>query len=121
MVMLGFAAPKLKSAERHEPDIFERTSRVLLPKDHVLRLMTGDALSDAASTLWLDGARHTWPDVMPEATFLIRAHMPRFVQGSEAHGTLRSAPHRRSRTASSRTRGAVTCWQHDTHSSSACT
>jgi phage tail-like protein len=44
----------------HEPDVFARVRRVLLPKDWLRLRMTGDAAtdcSDASGTLWLDVAR----------------------------------------------------------------
>ncbi len=91
IAMPGFTAPKLMWVERHEPEVFKRTARVLLPKDYVRLLLTGEAvsdMSDSAGTLWLDVAKREWSDVMLAATHLTRAHMPRLVEGSEASGTL---------------------------------
>ena len=94
IAMPGFTAPKLMWVEQHEPDLFKRTARVLLPKDYVRLLLTGEAvsdMSDSAGTLWLDVAKREWSDVMLQATHLTRAHMPRLVEGSDASGTLRPA------------------------------
>ena len=91
IAMPGFTAPKLMWVEEHEPELFKRTARVLLPKDYVRLLLTGEAvsdMSDSAGTLWLDVANREWSDVMLAATHLTRAHMPRLVEGSEASGTL---------------------------------
>ena len=91
IAMPGFTAPKLMWVAQHEPDVFKRTARVLLPKDYVRLLLTGEAvsdMSDSAGTLWLDVAKREWSDVMLQATQLTRAHMPRLVEGSEASGTL---------------------------------
>jgi xylulokinase len=91
IAMPGFTAPKLLWVEQHEPDIFKRTARVLLPKDYVRLLLTGEAvsdMSDSAGTLWLDVAKRAWSDAMLDATHLTRAHMPRLVEGSEASGTV---------------------------------
>ena len=91
IAMPGFTAPKLMWVEQHEPEIFKRTVRVLLPKDYVRLLLTGEAvsdMSDSAGTLWLDVAQRAWSDTMLDATHLTRAHMPRLVEGSEASGTL---------------------------------
>ena len=61
LAMPGFTAPKLLWVRRHEPELFARTRRVLLPKDWLRLRMTGEAISDmsdASGTLWLDvGAR----------------------------------------------------------------
>jgi xylulokinase len=91
IAMPGFTAPKLMWVAQHEPEVFRRTARVLLPKDYVRLLLTGEAvsdMSDSAGTLWLDVAKRAWSDTMLAATHLTRAHMPRLVEGSEASGTL---------------------------------
>ena len=86
LAMPGFTAPKLLWVQRHEPDVFARTRRVLLPKDWLRLQLSGEAvsdLSDAAGTLWLDTARRDWSDTLLAATGLSRAHMPRLVEGSD--------------------------------------
>lgn len=91
IAMPGFTAPKLIWVERHEPDIFRRTARVLLPKDYLRLLLTGEAvsdMSDSAGTLWLDVGRRAWSDSQLEATHLTPGHMPRLVEGSAAGGSL---------------------------------
>lgn len=93
IAMPGFTAPKLAWVRAHEPQIFAATRHVLLPKDYVRLLMTGDRvsdMSDSAGTLWLDVARRDWSDELLAATGLTRAHMPRLVEGSEIGGTLRA-------------------------------
>ena len=91
IAMPGFTAPKLVWVERHEPALFRRVERVLLPKDYLRLRLTREAvsdMSDSAGTLWLDVARRRWSDEMLAATHLERRHMPRLVEGSEASGTL---------------------------------
>ena len=41
IMMPGFTAPKLLWVSRHEPEIFQRTACVLLPKDYVRLRLTG--------------------------------------------------------------------------------
>ncbi|CAN7370067.1 xylulokinase [Massilia sp. LjRoot122] len=94
LAMPGFTAPKLAWVARHEPEIFRQTATVLLPKDYLRLMLTGEKvseMSDAAGTLWLDVARRDWSDAMLEATGLRRSHMPRLVEGSAPSGTLRRA------------------------------
>jgi xylulokinase len=91
IMMPGFTAPKLLWVSRHEPEIFARTARVLLPKDYVRLKMTGEAvsdMSDAAGTGWLDAGRRDWSDEMLAATGLNRSHMPKLVEGSAPSGSL---------------------------------
>ncbi|KGJ05923.1 xylulokinase [Paracoccus halophilus] len=93
LVMAGFTAPKLLWVARHEPEIFEQTARVLLPKDYLRLWLTGEhvsEMSDAAGTLWLDVARRDWSDELLAATGLSRDHMPALVEGSAISGRLRA-------------------------------
>ena len=46
IAMPGFTAPKLLWVREHEPEIFAKVATVLLPKDYVRLLMTGDKASD---------------------------------------------------------------------------
>ena len=93
LAMPGFTAPKLRWVARHEPELFRQVARVLLPKDHVRLMLTGEHvsdLSDASGTLWLDVRRRDWSDELLALTGLTRAHMPRLVEGSEAGGRLKA-------------------------------
>lgn len=93
LAMPGFTAPKLLWVRKHEPDIFAATRTVLLPKDYIRLLMTGEKasdMSDAAGTLWLDVAGRNWSDALLEATGLTRDHMPRLVEGPDMTGALRA-------------------------------
>ncbi len=93
IAMPGFTAPKLVWVREKEPQIFKSTRCVLLPKDYVRLLMTGEKASDcsdSAGTLWLDVAKRTWSPEMLAATGLDVSHMPKLVEGSDATGTLRA-------------------------------
>jgi xylulokinase len=92
--MPGFTAPKLLWVREHEPALFARTSRVLLPKDWLRLGLTGEHvsdMSDASGTLWLDVAGRCWSDELLGACYLTRAQMPRLVEGNEVSGQLRPA------------------------------
>jgi xylulokinase len=91
MAMPGFTAPKLLWVARHEPDIFARTARVLLPKDWIRLRLTGEVVSepsDAAGTLWLDVEKRRWSPAMLAATGLDERHMTRLVEGTDVSGRL---------------------------------
>lgn len=93
IAMPGFTAPKLAWVRTHEPDIFAATRKVLLPKDYLRLMMTGEAvsdMSDSAGTLWLDVAERRWSERLLAATGLDLSHMPRLVEGTEIGGTLRA-------------------------------
>ena len=93
IAMPGFTAPKLLWVAHHEPEVFAATRTVLLPKDYVRFLMTGEKasdMSDAAGTLWLDVGARDWSDLLLAATGLTREHMPRAVEGTDLTGKLRT-------------------------------
>lgn len=94
IVFPGFTAPKVEWVRRNEPDTFERTSKILLPKDFLRLFLTGDhvsEMSDAAGTSWLDTGARAWSDTLLGACHLTPEHMPRLVEGSAVSGTLRPA------------------------------
>jgi xylulokinase len=92
IVFPGFTAPKLAWVKAHEPAVFARVARVLLPKDYLRLWLTGEhvaEMSDAAGTSWLDTGARDWSDELLARTDLSRAAMPRLVEGSDVSGTLR--------------------------------
>lgn len=94
IAMPGFVAPKLLWVREHEPHLFARTARVLLPKDWLRLQLTGEyvsEMSDASGTLWLDVGRRCWSDRLLAACGLTRGHMPRLVEGNDVSGHLRPA------------------------------
>jgi xylulokinase len=93
IAMPGFTAPKIAWVRKHEPEIYSRIAKVLLPKAYVRLLMTGEhveEMSDASGTLWLDVAKRDWSEALLGVTGLTRAQMPRLVEGSAPSGTLKS-------------------------------
>lgn len=94
LVMPGFTAPKLKWVAEHEPEVFRKVAKVLLPKDYLRLRLTGEYVSepsDAAGTLWLDVAQRTWSPALLGATGLGVEHMPSLVEGSEPSGRIGKA------------------------------
>ncbi len=92
IVFPGFTAPKLLWGARHEPAIFARIDKVLLPKDYINFWLTGrlvSDMSDAAGTSWLDTKNRKWSEPLLERSGMSREQMPDLVEGSEAIGTLR--------------------------------
>ena len=92
-MMPGFTAPKLLWVAKHEPQLFQRISKVLLPKDYLRLRLTGEHasdMSDAAGMLWLDMARRDWNDELLAATGLSRQQMPKLYEGPQITGRLRA-------------------------------
>ncbi|MCK0127622.1 xylulokinase [Erythrobacter sp. F6033] len=94
LAMAGFTAPKLLWVREQEPDVFAATRTVLLPKDYLRLILTGEKvseMSDASGSLWLDIAQRRWSAEMLTATGLNESQMPTLIEGSEVSGTVRSA------------------------------
>ncbi|MEP7053319.1 MAG: xylulokinase [Pseudomonadota bacterium] len=94
LAMPGFTAPKLLWVREHEPRVFERVSKVLLPKDYLRLQLTGEYAtdaSDAAGTLWLDVEQRRFSSALLEACGLTTAHMPSLHEGNAVTGLLTQA------------------------------
>ncbi len=93
IVFPGFTAPKLDWLRKHEPAIWSRVAKVLLPKDYLRLWLTGEhvsEMSDAAGTSWLDTGARAWSEDLLAACGLTQTQMPRLVEGSQVSGQLRA-------------------------------
>jgi xylulokinase len=91
LMMPGFTAPKLLWVKQHEAENFARVAKVLLPKDYLRFLMTGEFatdMSDAAGTMWLDVGKRCWHQGLLAACGLNETHMPALFEGSQITSTL---------------------------------
>ncbi|MDE9452029.1 xylulokinase [Aliiroseovarius sp. Z3] len=92
IVFPGFTAPKLEWVRRHEPEIFAKTAKVLLPAAYLNYYLTGEYvadMSDSAGTSWLDVGKRQWSERLLEVSHMRPDQMPRLVEGSDAAGGLR--------------------------------
>jgi xylulokinase len=92
LAMPGFTAPKLLWVHDHQPQVFAKIAKVLLPKDWLRWKLSGEFFtdcSDASGTLWLDVAARDWSDELLAACGLTRAQMPSLVEGSAPAGRLK--------------------------------
>ncbi|ATF18547.1 xylulokinase [Phaeobacter gallaeciensis] len=92
IVFPGFTAPKLLWVQRHEPEIFAKTAKVLLPAAYLNLHLTGRHvadMSDSAGTSWLDVGARDWSEHLLSAGQMRRDQMPDLVEGCAAAGTLR--------------------------------
>jgi xylulokinase len=89
--MTGFTAPKLLWVRDEEPEIYERITHVLLPKDHVRLQLTGDLAGDKADgsgTLLFDVAKRDWSPEMLQALNIDPAWLPPTYEGPEVTGVV---------------------------------
>jgi xylulokinase len=87
--LTGFTAPKILWLRRHEPDVYARISRILLPKDYLRLRLTGEHaidVSDASGTLLFDVANRRWSDEVTDTLEIPRSWLPRALESSEVSG-----------------------------------
>ena len=92
ITMPGFTAPKINWIKNNEIDNFKKIFKVLLPKDYLRFVLTGEffsEMSDASGTLWLDIQKRKWSDKLLSCSFLEEKHMPELVEGNEQTGFLK--------------------------------
>jgi xylulokinase len=87
----GFTAPKILWLRNREPENFERTRKILLPKDEVRRRLTGEYatdVSDASGVLLFDVAARKWSDRLLSLLDLDKDLLPRCFESPEVTGQL---------------------------------
>lgn len=91
IVFPGFTAPKLVWVKKHEPALFAKIHKVLLPKDYLRWWLTGEYasdMSDAAGMAWLDVAKRAWSPELLAASGMRVEQMPQAIEGTEVSGYL---------------------------------
>ncbi|MBE0684549.1 MAG: xylulokinase [Anaerolineaceae bacterium] len=89
--LTGFQAPKILWLRNHEPHHYDRLAKVLLPKDYIRFLLTGEYASDcsdAAGTLLLDLNKRDWSEELLQTLDLPREWFPMVYEGSQITGRL---------------------------------
>jgi xylulokinase len=84
--LTNFTLTKLLWVREHEPEIWKRFRRVLLPKDYVRFRLTGEQaidMADASGTLMLDVAHRRWSEAMMSAAGLPMSCLPRLFESPE--------------------------------------
>ncbi len=89
--LTGFTAPKILWLRQHEPSVYEKVKTVLLPKDYIRFVLTGEFatdVADASGTLLFDVKNRTWHDELMGLLGIPRSFMPRAFEGTEVTGAL---------------------------------
>jgi xylulokinase len=84
--LTNFTLTKLLWVREHEPEIWKRFRRVLLPKDYVRFRLTGEHaidVADASGTLMLDVAERRWSEAIMSAANLPMTCLPRLFESPE--------------------------------------
>ncbi len=89
--LTGFTAPKILWLREHEPHFYEKTATVLLPKDYIRFVLTGEYatdVADASGTLLFDVKQRQWHKELMAILGIDAAWMPRAYEGPDVTGRL---------------------------------
>ncbi|MGH9468713.1 MAG: xylulokinase [Terriglobia bacterium] len=91
--LTGFSAPKLLWVRDHEPELYARAARFLLPKDYIRFRLTGEFatdVSDASGTLLFDVVHRRWSEELLEELNVDRRLLPPAFESPEVTGSITS-------------------------------
>jgi xylulokinase len=89
--LTGFTAPKILWLRDNEPRVYERVKKVLLPKDYIRWVLTGEYatdVADASGTLLFDVKNRTWHNELMSILGIDASFMPRAFEGTDVTGAL---------------------------------
>jgi xylulokinase len=92
--LTGFTAPKILWVRAHEPELFARARHILLPKDYVRLLLTGEYAmdkADGAGTLLLGLHTRQWSEEVLARLEIPPEWLPPTYEGPEITGTITEA------------------------------
>lgn len=94
LALEGFTLPKLLWVRAHEPAVFAKVRRVVMPKDYVALTLTGalgTEVSDASGTLAFDPVERRWSHAMLAAVGLDASLFPEARESQDVVGGLTRA------------------------------
>lgn len=89
--LTGFTAPKAVWLKKHEPDNFKKTAKLVLPKDYVRFLLTGELameVSDGAGTLLFNVKERNWSKEILNALDIPETWMPGMNESTDVCGSI---------------------------------
>ncbi len=87
----GFTAPKILWVREKEPHLYDKTTKILLPKDYIRLRLSGEyatEVSDASGTLLLDVVNRKWCEPLLRKLDLDKSLMPPCYESEEVTGKL---------------------------------
>lgn len=89
--LTGFTASKIMWVKNHEPEIFDKAVKILLPKDYVRYMLTGEyatEVSDASGMQLLDVPNRCWSDEVLQKLGLSKSMLGKVYESQEITGTI---------------------------------
>ncbi|MDE7327860.1 MAG: xylulokinase, partial [Lachnospiraceae bacterium] len=91
MALTGFTAPKILWVKKHEPEIFSKIAKIMLPKDYLAYRLSGvhcTDVSDASGMLLFDVKNKCWSKEMLEIVGIREEQLAKIFESYEVVGTL---------------------------------
>lgn len=88
----GFTAPKILWMKENEPENFEKTAKIMLPKDYITYKLSGTFCtdySDASGMLLLDVKNKCWSSEMLDICGIKREQLPDLFESYEVVGMIK--------------------------------
>ena len=89
--LTGFTAPKILWVRQNEPKLYAKVKHILLPKDYIRYLMTGEyatEVSDASGMLLLDVRNRAWSEKLLKLLDIDSELLGKLYESHEITGTL---------------------------------
>ena len=89
--LTGFTASKILWVRNNQPEIYAKCAHILLPKDYVRYMLTGDfatEVSDASGMQLLDVPNRCWSDELLEKLDIDKALLPKVYESPEVTGVI---------------------------------
>lgn len=91
IALTGYTAPKVLWMKNNEPELFDKISKIMLPKDYLSYKLTdvfATDYSDASGTLYLDVKNRQWSKPMLDVLGLDESKVPKLFNSFNKIGTL---------------------------------
>ena len=91
--LTGFTASKIMWVKKHEPELYEKTCKILLPKDYIRFMLTGvfcTEVSDASGMQLLDVPNRKWSEEVLEKLHINKDLLGEVYESQEVTGTVNS-------------------------------
>ena len=88
----GFTAPKILWVKNNEPEIFEKIAKIMLPKDYISYMLSGNFstdYSDASGMLLLDVKNKRWSKEMIDICSISEDMLPKLYESYEPVGDIK--------------------------------
>lgn len=89
--LTGFTASKIMWVKNNEPEIYEKTAKILLPKDYVRYMLTGEfatEVSDGSGMQLMDIKNRRWSDEVLEKLEIDKSLLGKMYESCEVTGTI---------------------------------